>query len=200
MVEDLRVSDLLLTRDHGPQRLCWIGRRAYDFGELHDPFKPISIRAGALPCGGPSADLALSPQHRVLLKGGAVYDFAEDGEVLVPAKALTGLPGIRWLNGTRRVEYYALMLANHAVICAEGADVESFYPGPVALQSLNEQARDGLFARFPDLASDPASYGPLSRTSLTFRKAKELVGKIKHFPVHPEACSGTGDMRLDRST
>ena len=55
-IETLERGDLVMTRDHGPQAIRWIGRRTFSADLLaHDPtLQPILIRQGALGRACPS--------------------------------------------------------------------------------------------------------------------------------------------------
>ena len=160
-VEDLRVGDRVLTRDHGYRPIRWIGAREFtekaltDFPEL----RPVTIAAGALDGLLPSADLTVSPQHRIL-----ICDPRGGGEVLVPAISLTGRGGIA-VAGQGGVIYYHLMFDAHEVICSEGAWSESFLPDADALGSVHSAQLREILTIFPELARPAglASYGGPAR-------------------------------------
>ncbi len=138
-VEDLRVGDAVVTADNGAQPIAWIGRqraRGVRAGT------PVSVAPGVLRNERP---LVLSQQHRVLM-----HD-AMRTPLLVPVKALVGrLPGVT-LTPQWRVTYFHLLFERHEVIFANGAAVESMYPGPVALASLAPRDRATLEALFPGI-------------------------------------------------
>ena len=60
--EKLAAGDMVVTMDHGPQPIRWIGSSKRPDRQL----APILIRKGAL---GNTRDLRVSPQHRMLLSG-----------------------------------------------------------------------------------------------------------------------------------
>lgn len=175
-VESLLPGDLVSTFDGGAQPVVWAARSDLDPETLAQQpgLRPVRIRAGAL---GNARDLLVSPQHRVAL--GA----SERLEGFVPARWLAenGDGRFRVAKGKRAVSYVHLMLARHAVMLAEGAPVESFYPGPQALAALDVFARAGLFLRFPALsrvrsrADACARYGPLALPELDRRKMLALI-------------------------
>ena len=62
-IEELAAGDMVVTMDHGPQPIRWIGSsKRPATGNM----APILIRKGAL---GNTRDLRVSPQHRMLLSG-----------------------------------------------------------------------------------------------------------------------------------
>ena len=147
-IESLVVGDLITTLDHGPQPVRWIGRRkAWGVGR----FAPVEIAAGAL---GNNRKLRVSQQHNMLLRSPHAALLVDSSEVLVPAKAMAGQPGIMLRPGAR-VEYFHLLFDQHEIVAAEGAWCESLHPGPMGLQSLSERARSEVFALFPELTSGP---------------------------------------------
>ena len=163
-VEMLRPGDLVLTVDHGPQRLCWIGARSFDFTVMDATDArsglPICFKPGSLGRGTPRTDLIVSPQHRIVLRDAD----GSGAEVLLPAKAFLGQPGVRQLAGKRQVQYFALLLDRHQILIANGAWVESFRPGPVALAGLSEAQRRDVAQYYPGLLHVPTlAVGPPAR-------------------------------------
>jgi hypothetical protein len=120
-VEDIRVGDLVLTRDSGPQPVIWAGRRTVDgTGD----FAPIRIEAGVL---GNVRPLLVSPQHRMLLRGWQAELALGLQEVLVAATHLVDGDRVR-REPCDEVTYLHLMLPGHEIIFAEGAATESLDP------------------------------------------------------------------------
>ena len=179
-VEELKVGHLVSTMDCGPQPLLWIGRRRLRFPEAPDTQKPIEFKRGSLGEGLPCNNLVVSPQHRMFLpRNNRMKSLRSDG-ALAPAAALTSLRGVRRKTGCRQVEYHALLLAQHQIIFAERAPVESFYPGPAGLATLNPIERLSLIARVPQIHSGGASrYGPKVREVLSARETKATLVQPK---------------------
>ena len=176
-VEDIRPGQLVLTADDGPQPVIWRGARRLDFRAGADPSqKPVLIKAGALGCGLPDRDLVLSPEHRVCLSGPVVSAIFGAAEVLVPAKSLTALPGVRRMAGRRAVTYHSLLLPAHAVLWADGARAESFYPTPYSLSLLGGVMARQVTQAVPRLLDDPGGgYGRFARRPLTAQEADVLI-------------------------
>jgi hypothetical protein len=125
-IGDVPLGLRIQTADNGMQPVVWLLRdRVFGLGRM----APVQIAAGRL---GNDQPLVLSPQHRVLWRGG-----------LLPAKGLLGLPGV--VRSPRPVaDYVHLLCPRHEVIFAAGVCVESFLPGAQALRSLGTGARSGL--------------------------------------------------------
>jgi hypothetical protein len=60
------------------------------------------------------------------------------------------------------VHYHHVLFDRHQVIWADGAAVESLYPGPMAIRTLCPQDRARLLSLFPELA-DGADWSPARR-------------------------------------
>lgn len=125
----LRRGDLLLTACGGTARVALLLTTRHMPGR-HDA--PVLLRPGALGGGLPHRRLILSPQHRVQLPGGTA---------LAPARALRALPRIGPRPGTAPVAYVHVVMAEHALIRAEGVACESFWPGRRAMAALPAAAR-----------------------------------------------------------
>lgn len=121
-IEDLEIGDFVITKDHGPQPIRWVGRRVV---AGQGDFAPILFKAGAI---GNTRDLRVSPQHRMLLQDWRAELFFGEDEVLCAANKL--LNDCTILKAPcERIEYIHLMFDQHEVIYAEGAPTESFLAG-----------------------------------------------------------------------
>ena len=190
-VDVLRPGDLVETLDNGPQPIRWIGQRVRRFPAGPHRHKPILIKAGSLGKDTPRCDLEVSPQHRMLIGGPLVEEVCGAPEVLVLAKGLVGLPGIRSMNGKRQAGYISVLLDRHQVLIAEGAPSESFYPEPTALIMIGMRMRNEILSLFPNLLEDSATYGRTARPVLRFAHARALVSQslVRKLPI-VATCNG----------
>ncbi|KMW59242.1 iron-regulated protein frpC [Candidatus Rhodobacter oscarellae] len=135
-VEALRLGDKVRDARGDAVEICWIGRQRMDFAPGNARHQPIEFKIGALGPDQPKRALRVSPQHRMLMRD------ATGAAVLAPAKGLLGLPGVRSCHGVRSATYFSLLLERHSLVRANGAWVESFYPGVSAMSFLGlSQAR-----------------------------------------------------------
>ncbi|MDB6181521.1 Hint domain-containing protein [Paracoccus fistulariae] len=178
-IEDLAPGDLILTSDHGPCPIRWIGATLVDAArlDLQPNLRPILIRAGAIGDGLPARDLVVSPQHRILIRSRIARRLLELDEALVAAKHLVGLPGIEVLNPPQGVTYYHMLFDRHELVLSNGAWTESLYTGPQAMNSVGAKARREILTLFPELAQ--AGFRPAgARRFLTGREARQLVQRF----------------------
>ena len=176
-VEALRPGDLVLTRDAGLRPVLWSSATTLPATRLaRDPhLAPILIPTGALGPNLPDRDMMVSPQHRMLMTGWKAQLLTGSSEVLVPAKALTGMGGIRQLTDARSVRYLHLLFDSHQVICANGTWSESLHAGELDKSELDAPARAELFEIFPHLASFTRDFGPLARPGLSVREGQSFA-------------------------
>jgi Hint domain-containing protein/hemolysin type calcium-binding protein len=166
-VQSLTIGDQVITRDHGLQKIRWIGMRKTP---ARAEFAPIVIKQGAF---NTTRDLVVSPQHRMLFCGHQAELMFGQSEVLVPAKHLLTNDGVyQVVDGF--VEYFHILFDRHEIIYAEGAASESYHPGDYSLAELGAPAREELFVLFPELRSSPNSYGPTARTCLKNHEGRLL--------------------------
>ncbi|MTH63228.1 Hint domain-containing protein [Paracoccus shanxieyensis] len=172
-VEDLRVGDLVMTRDNGLQPIRWLGNRKLDRVDLAlaPRLQPIRIRAGALGDGLPVADLLVSPQHRILVRSAIAQRMFGAPEVLVAAKQLVAIDGIDQVQ-LEEVSYFHLLFARHELVLSNGAETESLYTGAQALKSLGQAACDEIFTLFPELRDAPAE---AARPIVQGSKARQMA-------------------------
>jgi len=155
---DLRVGDLVETRDDGLQAIRWIGKRHLDADTLaaYPNLRPIRIRAGALGDGLPDSDLIVSPQHRILVRSRIAMKMFGAAEVLVAAKQLVQLDGIDIATDLDSVTYVHFLFDRHQIVLSNGAETESMFTGEEALRSVGPQALAEIMAIFPELAQNHA--------------------------------------------
>lgn len=166
-IETLKIGDLVMTLDHGPQPIRWIGRTETVGQGSH---APIRIAPGAL---GNSAPLRVSPQHRMLVASGAAELQFGEAEVLVAAKHMVGQAGItQELCGP--VGYVHILFDRHELVMAEGIWAESFFPGDM-LDQGNPAARNEILALFPDLALPGSTQFQAARRVLKSAEAAALL-------------------------
>ncbi|MBU3030335.1 Hint domain-containing protein [Paracoccus marinaquae] len=174
-VEALRAGDLVLTRDHGAQALVWTSSSHVTPADLDlaPNRRPVRIAAGALGQGLPRRDVDVSPQHRILVRD------SEGGEYLISARHLimSGHPGValRPLGGEFDLVHIAF--ADHEIIMAEGAAMESFFTGPQAVRALALPQRMGLILSFPDLARGENPMHP-ARPFIKHRDYARMRGQL----------------------
>lgn len=173
-VEKLGPGDRVMTRDHGLQPIRWAGRRDLSQIDLlvRPEFLPVRIAKGALGAGLPERDMAVSPQHRMLVAGHRTELLFGVGEVLVAALHMVGLPGID-RSVVAGVSYIHLMFDQHEIILADGTWSESFQPGAATLDSMGEAQRDEILELFPDI--NQSGVYPAARMSLRGREARVLL-------------------------
>ncbi len=167
-IETLKKGDPVLTRDHGIQRIKWIGTRTVP---AVGRFAPIAIKKNVL---GAQRELLVSPQHRMLFTGYQAELLFGASEILVSAKHLVDGQDVTIREGGM-VTYIHMMFEQHEIVFAEGAASESFHPGDVGLSAITDPAREELFELFPELRSAPESYGDTARKCLKKHEASLLI-------------------------
>lgn len=180
-VENLEAGEMVKTRDNGFQPVRWVGSRKIRPAELnaHANLRPVCIKSGALGVGVPIQDLAVSPQHRMLIRSEIAQQMFGTDEVLVAAKHLLELPGVEVAEDMEMVEYFHILFDRHEVIYANGAEAESLYTGREAMKSLSVAARKEILTIFPELKNSDLVDGPdPARPFLSGRMGRELAEKL----------------------
>ena len=169
-VEALRPGDLVQTMDNGLRPLLWKAERTLSADDLlrNPKLRPIRLRRHALGDGAQSADLLLSPQHRVLLSSPKARRITGEAEVLVAATRLVGLHGIERADDRAGITYHHLMFERHEIVFANGMPAESLFLGTQARLALGAVWNE-IAMLFPELARD----GALPRACRPIVEAKE---------------------------
>ena len=176
LIRHLRVGDAILTKDNGPHPVRWIGQRRMSGARLYamPHLRPIRFRAGALGIGRPDADLLVSPQHRMLLRGAAARALFNADEVLVAAEDLVNDGSIMVDHALREVTYVHILLEAHQIVFANGLESESFHPAATGLDALDPVQRAALVAVVPGVVENPQVYGDPARRNLSPSEAAIL--------------------------
>jgi hypothetical protein len=154
LIDDLREGDLIQTRDNGAQRVVWRGQRHINGARLYamPHLRPVRFRAGAMGVDRPDADLIVSPQHRMLVRGASAQALFNADEVLVRAQDLLNDGSIRVDHSVREVTYVHVLLEAHNIVWANGLECESFHPEGAALDDAQRGVVHGLVGDYGDAA------------------------------------------------
>ena len=142
-IEQIKVGDLVMTMDDGPQPVLW---HQINHMSALDGNAPIRIMAGSL---DNSVDIYVSPQHRVLLQGWRAELFFGEDEVFVPAKHLVNGDTIL-VEPRRTVSYHHLLLETHQVLLTSGLKSESLFPS-MELETFRDGFQDEVDQLLEDL-------------------------------------------------
>lgn len=183
-VEDLKNGDQILSRCDRtgtlvPTKIKRIYKRRLTSRQLkaNPKLYPVKISKGSLGNGRPKRDLWVSRQHRMVTKSRVANRMFGRFDVLVSAIKLSGLDNIFVDTTVQQVEYFHILLNNHAVILAEGALTESLFTGKETLNTLSADARDEIFTLFPKLL-DPLFHPKPACPVPLGRKQNKLVERL----------------------
>lgn len=167
-VETLKPGDLVVTLDHGPQPIRWIGHQTVSGkGRL----APIEVSGISRFLSRPT--VLVSPQHRILIAGYRAELLFGKSEVLVAAKHLVDGVDVRQVP-CDAVTYYHIMFDEHEVIYSDGAPTESLFVGGNTLATLSDQGRHELLQIFPQLAQMNTQHPNTARACLRQHEAALL--------------------------
>ncbi|HAV09042.1 MAG TPA: hypothetical protein DEF12_07065 [Rhodobacteraceae bacterium] len=160
-IETLAIGDRVLTRDDGPQPLRWIGRTTTRaVGEM----APILITKGAL---NNSADLLVSPEHRLFIYQRSDALGAGRAEVLVRARHLVNETTVLRREGGF-IDYFQLLFDSHQIIYAEGIAAETMLVDTRTRAALPPELAEKLAQSLP---------GHTNRPHLQFEVPDDLLNR-----------------------
>lgn len=146
-IETLRPGDRVLTRDHGPQPLRWVGRATL---RAVGSFAPVVIAAGTL---GNSGDLIVSQHHRMFLYQRNRTPGLPTAELLVQAKHLVDRSSI-FIREGGFVNFFSLVFDRHEIIYAEGVPAESLMVTEAIVSRLPPELAEEVRQTFPGLSQN----------------------------------------------
>jgi hypothetical protein len=163
-IEDLRIGEMVLTRDAGRQPVRHIGQTTL---RATGSFAPVVITKGAL---NNDADLVVRPDHRLFVYQRADFLGAGRAEVLVKARHLVDHTSVvRWRGGF--IDYFQLIFDEHHIIFAEGIAAESHLVDPRTGDALP------IGVASPDHSHRPHHDYEVRDNLIPLRKAAALLSK-----------------------
>jgi Hint domain len=172
-VEDLRMSDLVVTSSGEAKPIQWVWGRRFERQcgqKWAEELAPIRVAQSALGPNTPHRDLYLSRYHCLYLDG-----------VLIPAVDLINDSTIARVNTIhlREIEYFHVKLDRHSVIYAEGAACET-------LQAVTAVNSDELeFEEYRRLYGEPSLPDEPAAPVLGYNGGRaRLRGRIRSVVSH----------------
>ena len=168
-VEDLEPGMRILTMNDTAEPLVWIGAMTLvpRSDDLPDGGSLTRIMSDSYGIGRPQSDLMAGPGARLLLRRPARFSVSGDERPLTPASKLAdGMNAIEIVPPTP-VTVYHLCLPKHAIISANGMDVDSFHPGAGFERNMGPNMLTLFLSFFPHV-KDARDFGPLAHPRLPF--------------------------------
>lgn len=165
-VEDLLPGDHLPTVVHGPLPVLWIGRMTLRPEEIAArSLKLTRIMAEAFGIARPMVDFLAGPGARILTRPRNLRANIGSDHVLSPAHVLADGLHAFGVTPPRAITLYHICLRRHAIITANGLEVESFHPGAGFERDLGPSMLNTFLALFPHI-HEPHQFGPLAHLRL----------------------------------
>ncbi|MBW9115588.1 Hint domain-containing protein [Rhizobium cauense] len=167
-VEHLQIGDRLVLAGGTTSAVRWVGRQSFkrNGGCWHDSVVPIRVARRALTNLSPHSDLYLSPGHALFLNG-----------VLIRVKDLVNGTTIAPIvpHDDMTIEYFAVLLATHEAIFAEGAAAETFHPSEGGLQNFSNSSEYMRHYASDNFETSMTSFAPVLGEEGGWEHLKALV-------------------------
>jgi hypothetical protein len=167
-IERLKPGEMVLTRDHGPQPIAWVGRATL---RAVGAFAPVVIPAGTM---GNAGDLVVSQHHRMFLYQRKRLPGLATSELLVQAKHLVDDDTI-FIREGGMVDYFSLIFDAHEIIYAEGIPAESLMVTEATLHRLPPELAAEVKAQFPGLAHNQHFGTEAGREALSALRSGQML-------------------------
>ncbi|WP_323783889.1 Hint domain-containing protein [Leisingera sp.] len=171
-VEDITRGQRVWTKEAGLQPVRWVAAASV---RGSGSFAPVVFAPGAI---GNAGELVLSQQHRVHVSLPVAEMLFGQADVLVAAKHLCGLPGVR-IREQAVIRYFHVMFDRHCIVRSNGVLTESFFLAPGSVAALDWAQRRELMSLFPSLAREGARFGQTAAMTLTSGEARVLRGCLE---------------------
>ena len=163
-VEDLLPGMKVITSEHGPMPLLWIGSMLLAPGHDDPPSnrsRLTRIMADSFGLSRPAGDVMAGPGARILTRRPEAHDIVGADHILTPACDLVDGVNIIEISPPRPVRGYHLCLQRHATISVAGLEAETFHPGPGFERSMGQNMLSLFLSFFPHIHV-PTDFGPLA--------------------------------------
>lgn len=191
-IETLTIGDMVMTRDHGPQPIRWIGATRVTKLQLERApnLAPFRVKAGCFGPGLPMADLTLSPQHRLLTGGALLENLFGEREMLIAVKHLAHVPKVQQPKVKTGVTYRHILFDRHEIIYANGMPTESLLIGQEARAKLPKAMMEEIEALMPQIAKSPAAQPP-ARVLARGHHGRLLTQRLRRRRAHGRSCDAS---------
>jgi len=167
-IEDLAPGTKIITAEHGPMPLLWIGSMTLvpnADGIATDNRRVTRIMGDALGVGRPMMDVLAGPGARLLARPAGMRDSFGGEQVLTPARDLADGMNLIDMAPRHPLTVYHIALRRHATITAGGLEFESFHPGAGFERHLSRNMLALFLSYFPHIR-EPRHFGALSHPRL----------------------------------
>ena len=175
-VEDLVPGMQIVTRDHGPQQLIWVGAMTLMPRADDMPYSGglTRIMADSFGMGRPETDLMAGPGARLLMRpSGRAERYGSERSLTPASQIVDGMNAIE-VSPPQPVRVYHLCLRRHAIITAAGMEAESYHPGRGFERAMGPNMLS-LFLSFVPHVKKPHDFGPLAHARLPFAHEQEAA-------------------------
>jgi hypothetical protein len=174
-VEDLAPGMEIMTSEHGPLPLQWIG--SYDMSprdaQTSDRARLYRVTADTFGLAKPAQDLMLAPRAHILMRHAACQQLFNMDLAFAPIRAFEDGMSVISIRPMSAVSVFNLAFDRQATIMANGVEVESFHPGPHAETLLDDEMLYSLLRIFPQ-ARNLDFFGPQLIDRLTTFEVRAL--------------------------
>lgn len=180
LVEDLKVGEMVLTATGGYQPIIWRDQTVITKHQQVDApnLRPVRIKPRVL---GNDDALFVSQQHCMVVEMRGHRRF-------IRAKHMAEYTTFAHIVKAKKdIIYHHILLPEHAVIYANDAATESFYPGPYGLECLSVSSLDALTRAVAPGAGQSLqdAYGPAQLSCLKRHEVQRHVDLLS-FNVMPK--------------
>lgn len=176
-VEDLVPGMEVVTSEHGPLPVQWIG--SYEMSprdaQTSDRGRLFRVTSDAFGLGKPAQDLLLAPRAHILMRQAACKALFGVDLAFGPVRAFEDGMSVISVTPMSAVTVFNLAFDYQATILANGVEIESFHPGPHAETLLDDEMLYSLLRLFPHVRALDA-FGPQTIDRLTSFEVRSLRG------------------------
>lgn len=160
-VEDLQPGDMVCTSSGEAAQLIWIGSSSFVPAETGRRMPLVRIMPDSFGQSRPSSFLTVGPAARVLHTPHRLRGEAGGTRLLTPVREFVDGVNVIEVVPPTPVRLFHLCLTRHAVIQANGIEMETFHPGVNATRTVAHSLRDRFLGMFPRI-SHVTDFGPLA--------------------------------------
>lgn len=169
-IENVRPGDLIVTRTNGLQavRMVWRRSLSQDRMRANPERAPVRLKPRAVGPMMPQQDLVLAPEHPILIPGYRLSGVADTAGGLMAAGALAGTSDAAYVDRSmERARLFTLVFDTPQVFVANGLPVASVELSVEVMERLDDDLRQLVLQKFPQLGREPAAYPPVEYSRVT---------------------------------
>jgi hypothetical protein len=150
-VEDLHPGDWLMTAQGGCEEIIWIGSAVFSSGKCEGHTSLTRVMPDSFGVNKPQSFVSFGPGARLLKAPPNLRGSTVAARMMTPLCRFQDGVSVIEVTPPTPVRLFHIAVRHHAVLLANGLEVESFHPGQNPVGHMSQILRNAYLSLFPHI-------------------------------------------------